>query len=37
MCKEYKIENTKSRIVIDFISGMTDDFFVNEYNKYFNK
>lgn len=35
MCEEYKIENTNARIVIDFIAGMTDDYFLDEYNKYF--
>lgn len=35
MCEKYKLENTNERIVIDFIAGMTDDFFIKEYNKYF--
>ena len=34
MNDEYK-KNTNARIVIDFIAGMTDDYFINEYNKYF--
>ena len=36
MCEEYKLENTNERIAIDFIAGMTDDFFIKEYKKYFN-
>lgn len=31
-CKEYRNENLK-RIVIDFIAGMTDDYFMIEYSK----
>ena len=27
----YKINNTKERIVIDYIAGMTDDYFLSEY------
>ena len=35
MCSEY-IENTSyARIVIDYIAGMTDDFFNNQYKRYF--
>ena len=34
MNDKYK-QNTNERIVIDFIAGMTDDYFKNEYNKYF--
>ena len=37
MCEEYNKENTDARKVIDFIAGMTDDFFKYEYEKYFNK
>ena len=33
MSEEYKKNTSNERIVIDYISGMTDDFFVNEYNK----
>lgn len=32
MSEEYKC-NTKERIVIDYIAGMTDDYFTKEYNK----
>jgi dGTP triphosphohydrolase len=32
MSDEYKNNNTNARIVIDYISGMTDDFFIDEYN-----
>ena len=31
MNKDYK-KNTNERIIIDYISGMTDDYFINEYN-----
>jgi len=37
MCEEYKLENTNARIVIDYISGMTDDYFIKEYNKIIEK
>ena len=33
MSEEYVNNTTNARIVIDYISGMTDDFFVSEYNK----
>lgn len=33
MNKEYIMNTTKERIVIDYISGMTDDYFIKEYNK----
>lgn len=33
MSKTYKTDTDKKRIVIDFISGMTDEFFLSEYNK----
>lgn len=33
MNEEYKNNTSNERIVIDYISGMTDNFFVNEYNK----
>jgi len=32
MNKEYKEKTTNERIVIDYISGMTDDFFTTVYN-----
>lgn len=32
MNDDYKT-NTNARIVIDYIAGMTDDYFINEYNK----
>ena len=37
MDEEYKTNNTPARMVIDYISGMTDDFFINQYKKYFNQ
>ena len=33
MSNDYKNNTKKERIVIDYIAGMTDDFFINEYNK----
>ena len=33
MSKQYRESNTPSRIVIDYISGMTDKFFLKEYEK----
>ena len=33
MCKKYINGNTTERIVIDYISGMTDDFFKKQYDK----
>ena len=33
----YIKNNSNARIVIDYISGMTDDFFNYQYNKYFKK
>ena len=33
MCKEYFNNNTKERIVLDYIAGMTDDYFLNEYER----
>ena len=36
MDNSYIKNNTPARIVIDFISGMTDKFFISQYNKYFN-
>lgn len=37
MTEEYKKNNTKERIVIDYIAGMTDDYFIKEYNKIIDK
>ncbi len=34
MDKTYKESNSKARIVIDYIAGMTDDYLYNEYKKY---
>lgn len=34
--RRYKEENTKERIVIDYIAGMTDDYCLKEYNNYLN-
>jgi len=33
MNDKYKNNNTNERIVIDYIAGMTDDYFIKEYNK----
>ncbi len=33
MCLDYQEKNTNARIVIDYISGMTDEFFLKEYEK----
>ena len=33
MSNEYKENTKKERIVIDFIAGMTDDYFMREYKK----
>ncbi len=35
MSSFYK-KNTENRIIIDYIAGMTDDFFISQYNKYVN-
>ncbi len=35
MCDKYNNENSDVRRVIDYIAGMTDDFFNNQYKKYF--
>jgi dGTPase len=32
MTDDYKNSNSNERIVIDYIAGMTDDYFINEYN-----
>jgi hypothetical protein len=31
MCQEYKNENPIERQVIDYLSGMTDDFIINQF------
>lgn len=36
MCQDYQEKNTRTRIVIDYISGMTDEFFLSEYEKIIN-
>lgn len=33
MSEEYQENNTNFRIVIDFIAGMTDSYFINEFNR----
>ena len=33
MSSNYKNNNTKERIVIDYIAGMTDDYFLKEYTR----
>ena len=35
MCDQYKENTNNARIVIDYIAGMTDDFFNSQYKKYF--
>ena len=35
MSSSYK-KTTENRIIIDYIAGMTDDFFISQYNKYVN-
>ena len=32
MSKDYQKSTTKERVVIDYIAGMTDDYFITEYN-----
>lgn len=34
MCDEYKNSNCNERMIIDYIAGMTDDFFESQYLKY---
>ncbi len=34
MSKEYLEKNSAKRIAVDYISGMTDDYFISEYKKY---
>ena len=36
MCDKYLINNSDEQKVIDFIAGMTDDYFTNLYNKCIN-
>lgn len=36
MCDNYLINTSDAQKVIDFIAGMTDDYFTNLYHKYFN-
>jgi dGTP triphosphohydrolase len=33
MTKEYIVNTSNTRKVIDYIAGMTDDYMINEYNK----
>jgi len=35
MCDDYNNSNSNARKVIDYIAGMTDAFFMEQYNKYF--
>ena len=35
MCDNYNENTTPARKVIDYIAGMTDNFFIQQYNKYF--
>ena len=35
MSEKYNVETSPARKVIDYISGMTDGFFMRQYNKYF--
>ena len=37
MCEEYLNNTTNERKVIDYIAGMTDDYFINEYKKLIKK
>ena len=34
MSNEYKTNTNNNRVVIDYIAGMTDDYFIEQYNKY---
>jgi dGTP triphosphohydrolase len=34
MNNDYKNNTSNERIVIDYIAGMTDDYFMKEYKKY---
>lgn len=34
MCDEYNENTTNERKVLDYVSGMTDDYFLSQYNKY---
>ena len=33
MNKHYTNDNSSDRIIVDFIAGMTDKFFINQYKK----
>ena len=35
MCSEYLNNTSPARKVLDYIAGMTDNFFIGQYNKYF--
>lgn len=35
MNDNYKLNTTPARVVIDYVSGMTDDYFLSQYKKYF--
>ena len=35
MCSEYLENTTPARKVLDYIAGMTDNFFIEQYDKYF--
>ena len=37
MCDGYKKNTSKARVVIDYIAGMTDDYFMGEYSKIIEK
>lgn len=37
MSKSYKNDNTNERIVLDYVSGMTDDYFLEQYEKFIKK
>ena len=34
---EIYLQNTLERIVLDYIAGMTDDYFISQYNLIINK
>lgn len=36
MNDEYNTKNSNARKILDFVSGMTDDYFMHQYNKYCN-
>ena len=37
MNEEYKNNTSNERIVLDYIAGMTDKYFIDEYNYYQNR